>query len=210
MPGISVPGISVPGISVPGIPGPGIPSVPVNTNTPSADHAEAPPAVAPVRLSWARLLKAGIRDRHRAVPAVRRHLEAHRRHRRSPHDRQDPHAPRLVRPGTAPIARAAIRPIPNGLLIPGRAPPGSTPRADSLLWPALAREAKTPRIRAPRTDESPDKSSILDRPLAPLTTHRSIRTLPPSEKGRLKFLARPLAATKWVIKQSTSVNQTRV
>ena len=134
--------------------------------------------------------QAGIRDRHRAVPAVRRHLEAHRRHRRSPRDRQDPHAPRLVRPGTAPIARAAIRPIPNGLLIPGRAPPGSTPRADSLLWPALAREAKTPRIRAPRTDESPDKSSILDRPLAPLTTHRSIRTLPPSEKGRLKFLAR--------------------
>ena len=44
-------------IPVPGIPGPGIPSVPVNTNTPSADHAEAPPAVAPVRLSWARLLK---------------------------------------------------------------------------------------------------------------------------------------------------------
>ena len=42
---------------MPGIPGPGIPSVPVNTNTPSADHAEAPPAVAPVRLSWARLLK---------------------------------------------------------------------------------------------------------------------------------------------------------
>ena len=97
----------------------------------------------------------GIRDRHRAVSAVRRHLEAHRRHRRSPRDRQDPHAPRLVRLGTAPIARAAIRPIPNGLLIPGRAPPGSTPRADSLLWPALAREAKTPRIRAPRTDEGP-------------------------------------------------------
>jgi putative transposase len=49
--------IPVPGIPGPGIPGPGIPSVPVNTNTLSADHAEAPPAVAPVRLSWARLLK---------------------------------------------------------------------------------------------------------------------------------------------------------
>ena len=147
--------------------------------------------------------QAGIRDRHRAGPAVRRHLEAHRRHRRSLRDRQDPHAPRLVRSGTAPIARAAIRPIPNGLLIPRPRPTrfvlyllkalhpcssGSTPRADSLLWPALAREAKTPRIRAPRTDESPDKSSSLDRPLTPLTTHRSIRTLPPSEKGRLKFL----------------------
>ena len=31
--------------------------MPVNTNTPSANHAEAPPAVAPVCLSWARLLK---------------------------------------------------------------------------------------------------------------------------------------------------------
>jgi len=101
---------------------------------------------------------------------------------------------------TAPIARAVIRPIPNGL-IPGRAPlpPGSTPRADSLLWPALAREAKTPRIRAPRTDESPDKSPILDRPLAPLTTHRSIRTLPPSEKGRLKFLCLGLAPTPYFL-----------
>ena len=29
-------------IPVPGIPGPDFPSVPVNTNTPSADHAEAP------------------------------------------------------------------------------------------------------------------------------------------------------------------------
>ncbi|MCA1852327.1 MAG: transposase, partial [Beggiatoa sp.] len=38
------------------IPVPGFPSVPVNTNTP-ADHAEAPPAAASVRLSWARLLK---------------------------------------------------------------------------------------------------------------------------------------------------------
>jgi hypothetical protein len=34
-----------------------IPNVPVNVNTPSADHAEAPPAAAPARLSWARLLK---------------------------------------------------------------------------------------------------------------------------------------------------------
>jgi hypothetical protein len=77
---------------------------------------------------------------------------------------------------TAPIARAIIRPMPNGLLIPGRdpLPSGSTPCADILLWPTLAREAKTPWIRAPRTDESPEKSPILDRRLAYLTTHRSI------------------------------------
>jgi hypothetical protein len=34
-----------------------IPTVPVNAHPPSADHAEAPPAAAPARLSWARLLK---------------------------------------------------------------------------------------------------------------------------------------------------------
>jgi hypothetical protein len=49
--------IPVPGIPEPGIPAPGFPSVPVNTNTSSADYAEAPPAGASVRLSWARLLK---------------------------------------------------------------------------------------------------------------------------------------------------------
>ena len=37
--------------------GTGIPTVPVNAHTPSADPAEAPPAAAPARLSWARLLK---------------------------------------------------------------------------------------------------------------------------------------------------------
>ena len=34
-----------------------IPTVPVNAHTPSADHSKAPPAAAPARLSWARLLK---------------------------------------------------------------------------------------------------------------------------------------------------------
>ena len=34
-----------------------IPTVPVNAHTPSADPAEAPPAAAPVPMSWARLLK---------------------------------------------------------------------------------------------------------------------------------------------------------
>jgi putative transposase len=34
-----------------------IPNVPVNANTPSADHAEVPPPLAPARMSWARLLK---------------------------------------------------------------------------------------------------------------------------------------------------------
>ena len=34
-----------------------IPSVPVNTNTPSADHGDAPLPLAPARISWARLLK---------------------------------------------------------------------------------------------------------------------------------------------------------
>ena len=72
--------------------------------------------------------QAGIRYRHHAVPAVRRYLEDHRRHRRSARDRQDPHPSRVVRPGTAPIARTVIRPTPNGLIpAVNPLPSGSTP-----------------------------------------------------------------------------------
>ena len=70
------------------------------------------------------------------------------------------------------------RPRPTRFDSPSRQPPLACTRPRSQNAPDPA----------PRTDESPDKSPILDRPLAPLTTHRSIRTLPPSEKGRLKFL----------------------
>ena len=70
---------------------------------------------------------------------------------------------------------------------PDPLPSGSTPRADSLLWPALAR-GQTPRIRAPQVDERPGKFPILDRRLASLTTHRPIGTIPLAEKGHLKFL----------------------
>jgi hypothetical protein len=34
-----------------------IPRVPLNANTPSAEHAEAPPSAAHALMSWARLLK---------------------------------------------------------------------------------------------------------------------------------------------------------
>ena len=39
-----------------------------------------------------------------------------RRHRRSPGDCQDPHAPSLACPRTAPITRAATRSVPSGLI----------------------------------------------------------------------------------------------
>ena len=125
---------------------------------------------------------------------VRWHLDDHRRHRTSPRHCEDPRPPRLARPGTAPIARAGIRPIPNGLLIPGPRPPPtrSDSRADSLLWPALAREAKTPpdpRGSGPLGPrKGPEHPGSWTRRIVSLTTHRSIGTLPLVEKGPLKFL----------------------
>jgi hypothetical protein len=142
----------------------------------------SPPGLGPVA-------QAGVRYRHRAVSAVRWHLDDPRCHRRSLRDRQDPNPSRFVRPGTAPIARAVIRPTPNGL-IPGRdpLPAGSTSRADSLLWRPSRARPKRPRSRAPRTAEGPETSRILDRRIASLITRGYIRTLPLVEKGRLKFL----------------------
>ena len=124
--------------------------------------------------------------------AVRWHLDDPRCHRRrSLRHRQDPSP--LARPGTAPIARAVIRPTPKGL-IPGRdpLPAGSTPRADSLLCPALAREAKTPPDPpgsgplGPR--KGPEHPASWTRRIVSLTTHRSIGTLLLVENGPLKFL----------------------
>jgi hypothetical protein len=102
---IPSPGHQAGHIPVPGIPGPGIPSVPVNTNTPSADHAEAPPAV--VRLSWARLLKRVFEIDIEQCPQCGGTLKiiAAIEH---PGDYQDPHTPRLVRPAPP---RAAVSSI---------------------------------------------------------------------------------------------------
>ena len=124
---------------------------------------------------------------------MRWHLDDPRCHRRSLRHRQDPNPSPLARPGTAPIARAVIRPTPKGE-VPGRDPfpAGSTPRADSLLWPALAREAKTPPDPpgsgplGPR--KGPEHPASWTRRIVSLTTHRSIGTLPLVEKGPLKFL----------------------
>ena len=96
-----------------------IPSAPVNAPNAAAVHADAPPSLGAGAPELCPVAQAGIRYRHRAVSAVRRYLDDHRRHRTSLRDRQDPHPSRLVRPGTAPIARAVIRPTPNGL-DPGR------------------------------------------------------------------------------------------
>jgi len=126
-----------------------IPSVPLNAH-PQPTPAEPPPPAALARLSWARLLTkppgAVLNGERRpegpkpgrafvngcfnigTLSPLRRPLEDHRRHRTSSRDRQDPHPSRLARPGTARIARAVIRSIPNGL-IPARdpLPLGSTP-----------------------------------------------------------------------------------
>ena len=53
---------------------------PKNIPTRSADHAEAPPAAAPARLSWAWLLKRVFDIAPGTLPPLRRPLEDHRRH----------------------------------------------------------------------------------------------------------------------------------
>ena len=109
------------------LPVPGFPSVPLNAHTPSLDPAEAPPPAAPARLSWARLLKRVFEIDLEHCPHCGGlwKIIADIEH---PLSLPNPHPPRLARPGTAPIARAVIRSIPNGL-IPARdpLPPGSTP-----------------------------------------------------------------------------------
>ena len=141
-------------------------------------------------------------QRHRAVSAVRWHLDDPRYHRRSPRDRQDPNPPRLARPGTAPIPRAVIRPTPKGL-IPGRDPlsqPVQLPEPTASFGAHSRPSPKRPRSRATRTAEGPETSRILDRRIAPLTTRGYIRTLPLAEKGRLKFLYLiPLGALFWLL-----------
>jgi len=60
----------------------------------SSEDAHAPPR-APARMNWARLLKRGLRHRHRTLPELRQRFEDHRRpfdtlrHRRSAGDRPD-------------------------------------------------------------------------------------------------------------------------
>lgn len=65
---------------------------------PADEHGDALHPSASTRISWARLLK---RVLDIDIEQCRRHLEDHHRHRKSACDRQDPRAPRLVRPGTA-------------------------------------------------------------------------------------------------------------
>jgi hypothetical protein len=123
---------------------------------PRSGRVTQTPSTPAARMSCAWLLKrrAKVREGFRkwrsrsassSVRESRWHLDDLRRHRTFLRDRHDPHPSRLVRQSTAPVPRVVIRPTPKGL-IPGRdpLPAGSTPRADSLLWPALAREAKTP------------------------------------------------------------------
>ena len=83
------------------------PTAPVNANDSYGDHADASPPSAPTRISWARLLKRVFDIDLEHCPPVWWPLYDHRRHRRSPRDRQDPHASGLVRPTAA--ARAFDR-----------------------------------------------------------------------------------------------------
>jgi hypothetical protein len=72
----------------------------------------------------------------------------------------------------------------------GREPrEGAAPEPKLPLGPSISEDTKTPRNMAPRTDESAEKSPILDRRLPYLTTHRSI-SYSPAERA-FESLRRP-------------------
>jgi hypothetical protein len=84
------------------------------------------------------------------VSPMWRHLEDHRRHRRSHRDGQDPHPSQLVRPGTAPIPGTALRSNPYGLIL-DRLP--SRPVSSLSRQPPMAR-TRTRRQNAPKLGAS--------------------------------------------------------
>ncbi len=146
---------------------PGFPSAPVNTPSAAEVHADAPHPSAPARLGWARLLKrvfdidieqcpqcggtltilAAIED----ASVIAKILT---------------NPSRLARPGTAPMARAVIRPTPKGLIQavtpsqpvqpPSRQPPLAGTRARGQNAPGAGRlgRLKGPKHPASWTDGS--------------------------------------------------------
>ena len=91
---------------------------------------------------------------------------------------------------------AAIRSTPKRLIRIRYPPVRFISPSRQSPWPAPAQDAKTPRNIAPRADEGPEKSPIPGRGLTRLTAYEPGSPVPLEEKGRLKSLARPLAATK--------------
>ena len=133
--------------------------------------------------------QAGVRYRPGTLPPLRRPLEDHRRHRTSPRHRQDPHPPRLARPGTAPIPGQGLPPIPTGLTSHGSPiPSGSAPEPTAALGLCPPETLKRPRNIAPRADERPHNAPVPGRGPVCLTAHEPRSTVPPEEKVRLKYL----------------------
>jgi hypothetical protein len=116
------------------IPVPGFPSLPVNTNTPSADPAEASPAAAPVPMSWARLLKRVFEIDIEHCPQCGGTLKIIAAIEDPPIIAQILHPSRLARPGTAPIPGQGLQPNPTGLTSRGSPiPSGSAPEPTAAL-----------------------------------------------------------------------------
>jgi hypothetical protein len=104
--------------------------VPTPENAPeyAADHAQAHGA--PART----LAQASLRYRHRTLPALRRHLEDYRCHRRARRNHQDTHPSGPAYPAAA-LPGTATRSVPSGLILKSRPVPQG---ADDAARPALA------------------------------------------------------------------------
>ena len=97
----------------------------------------------PVRLSWAKLFQAGVRDRRGALPELRRLAEDHCGDPEAAGDREDPHARGIAGAGTA----SCIGPWPSaasGLTIPIHSPSGG----DRLGARVIATDRCGPAARA--------------------------------------------------------------
>ena len=130
-----------------------VPSAPAHAHEACDHHAQTPPE-APGRMSSRVLAQTGIRYRHRTLPALWRALEDHRRYRRSPGDRQDPHAPGLARARSA-ARTGAAHPIVPSSLTPEAPRPASIPQPASplvLSWrtcPSVSRDRRAWRMSGP-------------------------------------------------------------
>jgi hypothetical protein len=93
----------------------------------------------------------GLRYRHRPLPELRRHLEDHRRHRRSASDPEDTHPSGLSHPCPTSLPRTASRSIPNELIGRKRA---KTTRSRAF-YPLAGFEVTTEANRLPRKATMP-------------------------------------------------------
>ena len=143
-------------------------STPIPLSGPRCSRGACPHELGPAA-------QTSVRDRHRALPPVRWHLEDHRRHRASPRDQQDPHPSRFARPSTSgqglrsiPTGRSPSHPVHPEPTLPLGPRPHETPNTPKQKRLGPMKGLKMPRSQA-EDRYAPD---MLDRSRAQQYTSR--------------------------------------